>query len=83
MWKGYCRHNLHHSITDFCNAWTMGYEEEGGESMSAMGLEKPREPVLGYGTQRRTAEGPSELHKPHSKRSKRVREMTEKRGGNS
>lgn len=60
----------------------MGYEEEGGEGMSAMGLEKPTEPVLENGTMRkRTAEGPSEVHSPHPKRNKRIKEMIEKRAG--
>lgn len=50
--------------------------------MSAMGLEKPKEPVLENGTMRRkTAEGPGEAQRPYSKRNKRVKEMIEKRGG--
>lgn len=58
----------------------MGYEEEEGEG--TVGLEKPREQALGNGApRRRRAEGPSEVHTPHSKRSKRVKEMIEERGG--
>lgn len=60
----------------------MGYEQEGGEGMSAMGLGTPSEPVLENGTMRkRTAEGPSEVHSPYSKRNKRIKEMMEKRAG--
>lgn len=55
------------------------------EGTAAMGLEKPREPVLENGVtrdqQEKAAEGPTEVHTPHSKMNKRIKEMIEKRGG--
>lgn len=78
MWKGYYRHHVHQTLLCLDNGvWGRGW----GHVCNGPGEAWRASSRIWYPEEKGSRR--PQLHKPHSKRSKRVREMTEKRGGNT